>query len=218
MKTQIGLKWTLPVIVVASLLSAPAVCAGETALNLVQDGKAVYTVVVPDGKDAVAMSAATMLADAVKKASGARLAIVEETKAPARPKVFIGKTRAAVKDRLTKEISYWDHRAQILKAQEQSGKPNARLNSEEARKRADSLQAIVICKECAHHDALGCWLRLADPNALRLRSERMPFPSTATRVPSIARATTSPEAGSEAMAVRLAEPQTTGVGLTRKLL
>jgi tryptophan synthase beta chain len=31
-------------------------------------------------------------------------------------------------------------RAQILKAQEQSGKPNARLNSEEARKRADSLQ------------------------------------------------------------------------------
>jgi superfamily II DNA or RNA helicase len=54
---------------------------------------------------------------------------------------LIAKTEAAVKDRLTKEISYWDHRAQILKAQEQSGKPNARLNSEEARKRADSLQA-----------------------------------------------------------------------------
>jgi hypothetical protein len=54
---------------------------------------------------------------------------------------LIAKTEAAVKDRLTKEISYWDHRAQILKAQEQAGKPNARLNSEEARKRADSLQA-----------------------------------------------------------------------------
>lgn len=54
---------------------------------------------------------------------------------------LIAKTEAAVKDRLTKEISYWDHRAQILKAQEEAGKPNARLNSEEARKRADALQA-----------------------------------------------------------------------------
>ncbi|MFZ1058238.1 MAG: DUF3883 domain-containing protein, partial [Candidatus Rokuibacteriota bacterium] len=51
------------------------------------------------------------------------------------------KTEAAVKDRLTKEISYWDHRAEQLKLQEQAGKPNARLNSGEARKRADSLQA-----------------------------------------------------------------------------
>ena len=53
----------------------------------------------------------------------------------------IEKTEAAVKDRLTKEINYWDHRAQILKSQEQAGKPNARLNSDEARKRADALQA-----------------------------------------------------------------------------
>ena len=46
----------------------------------------------------------------------------------------------AFADRLTKEISYWDHRAEQLKLQEQSGKPNARLNSDEARKRADLLQ------------------------------------------------------------------------------
>lgn len=51
------------------------------------------------------------------------------------------KTEAAVKDRLTKEIMYWDHRAEQLKLQEQAGKPNARLNSGEARKRADNLQA-----------------------------------------------------------------------------
>jgi Domain of unknown function (DUF3883) len=51
------------------------------------------------------------------------------------------KTEAAVKDRLTKEISYWDHRAEILKLQEQAGHPNARLNSNEARRRADNLQA-----------------------------------------------------------------------------
>ena len=50
------------------------------------------------------------------------------------------KTRAAVKERLTKEISYWDHRAEQLKLQEQTGKLNARLNSQEARRRADELQ------------------------------------------------------------------------------
>ena len=54
---------------------------------------------------------------------------------------LIDKTEAAVKDRLTKEITYWDHRAEELKLQEQAGKANARLNSDEARKRADDLQA-----------------------------------------------------------------------------
>ncbi len=53
---------------------------------------------------------------------------------------LIAKTEAAVKERLTKEITYWDHRAEELKLQERAGKPNARLNSGEARKRADLLQ------------------------------------------------------------------------------
>ncbi|HRW61058.1 MAG TPA: DUF3883 domain-containing protein, partial [Defluviicoccus sp.] len=53
---------------------------------------------------------------------------------------LLDKTEAAVKDRLTKEINYWDHRAEQLKLQEQAGKSNARLNSGEARKRADGLQ------------------------------------------------------------------------------
>ena len=51
------------------------------------------------------------------------------------------KTEAAVKERLTKEIAYWDHRANDLHTQEQAGRPNARLNSEEARRRADGLHA-----------------------------------------------------------------------------
>ena len=55
---------------------------------------------------------------------------------------WIDKTRAAVKDRLTKEIGYWDHRAEDLKLQEQGGRTNARLNSQEARRRADELQPI----------------------------------------------------------------------------
>jgi hypothetical protein len=54
---------------------------------------------------------------------------------------WIAKTRVAVKDRLTKEIAHWDHRAEQLKLQEQAGKAGARLNSGEARRRADDMQA-----------------------------------------------------------------------------
>ena len=54
---------------------------------------------------------------------------------------LLDKTEAAVKDRLTKEINYWDSRAEQLRAQERAGKALARLNSGEARKRADVLQA-----------------------------------------------------------------------------
>ncbi|HPW54503.1 MAG TPA: helicase-related protein [Thermoanaerobaculaceae bacterium] len=59
----------------------------------------------------------------------------------ARKLELVTKTEAAVKDRLTKEITYWDHRSEELKLQEQAGRPNARLNSDEARKRADALHA-----------------------------------------------------------------------------
>jgi len=54
---------------------------------------------------------------------------------------WIEKARVAVKDRLTKEIAYWDHRSEELKLQEQAGRPNARLNSREARRRGDELEA-----------------------------------------------------------------------------
>ena len=53
---------------------------------------------------------------------------------------LLGKTEAAVKDRLTKEIAYWDHRFLQIQAQEQAGKPGARLNSGEARRRAEDLR------------------------------------------------------------------------------
>nr|WP_322815380.1 DUF3883 domain-containing protein [Chloroflexus sp.] len=52
---------------------------------------------------------------------------------------WIKKTRTAVQDRLTREITYWDHRAEEWKLDEQAGKRNARLNWQEARKRADEL-------------------------------------------------------------------------------
>ena len=79
-----------------------------------------------------------------KKAAGYAVAsVVPEHLAEVRTSrlALIVKTEAAVKDRLTKEINYWDHRAEELKLQEQAGKTGARLNSGEARKRADMLQA-----------------------------------------------------------------------------
>src|SRR5262249_43044735 len=50
-----------------------------------------------------------------------------------RKEELIDKTKAAVQDRLTKEINYWDHRAAQLKDQELAGKVNAKLNSGLAR-------------------------------------------------------------------------------------
>jgi SNF2 family DNA or RNA helicase len=54
---------------------------------------------------------------------------------------LIEKTLTAVKDRLTKEINYWDYRAAQLRLQEEAGKTNARLNSNKAQARADELVA-----------------------------------------------------------------------------
>lgn len=52
---------------------------------------------------------------------------------------LLAKTESAVKERLTLEINHWDHRANELREQERAGKANARLNSDEAAKRADTL-------------------------------------------------------------------------------
>lgn len=49
---------------------------------------------------------------------------------------LIVKTMAAVKDCLTKEINYWNHRVEELKAQELAGR-TPRLNSGKARQRGD---------------------------------------------------------------------------------
>jgi superfamily II DNA or RNA helicase len=51
------------------------------------------------------------------------------------------KTLVAVKDRLSKEINYWDHRAVQLKEEELAGRVGAKLNSGLARQRANDLEA-----------------------------------------------------------------------------
>lgn len=56
-----------------------------------------------------------------------------------RKEALADKTMAAVKERLTAEINYWDHRAEQLKQQEAAGKVNAKINSAKARQTADDL-------------------------------------------------------------------------------
>ncbi len=63
---------------------------------------------------------------------------LEEVKG--RKDALVAKTIEAVRDRLTKEINYWDQRAEELKAQELAGK-TPRLNSGRARQRAEDLEA-----------------------------------------------------------------------------
>ena len=57
-----------------------------------------------------------------------------------RKEKLINKTEAAVKARLTAEIQYWDYRAADLRMKEETGKTNAKLNSQLAERRAEELQ------------------------------------------------------------------------------
>jgi SNF2 family DNA or RNA helicase len=79
-------------------------------------------------RQAISHAIGSVVPEHVAEVRGRRLAHIE-------------KTRRQVKDRLTKEINYWDHRATQLHEQELTGRPGARLNSAEARRRADELQS-----------------------------------------------------------------------------
>lgn len=57
-----------------------------------------------------------------------------------RKEELLDRTAVAVRDRLTKEIIHWDHRAEELRLQEEAGK-TPRLNSARARQRRDELTA-----------------------------------------------------------------------------
>ena len=52
---------------------------------------------------------------------------------------LVEKTKRAVKERLTREINYWDARSHQLKMDEAAGKKTARMHWVEARRRADDL-------------------------------------------------------------------------------
>ena len=64
----------------------------------------------------------------------------------ARVQSRVERTSLAVRDRLTKEIARWDHRAATLLEQELAGKVNARLNAREAQRRANELSARLSAR------------------------------------------------------------------------
>jgi superfamily II DNA or RNA helicase len=53
---------------------------------------------------------------------------------------WVAKTQAAVRSRLTEEISYWDRRSEELREREEAGR-RSRLNSGNARRRVEELEA-----------------------------------------------------------------------------
>jgi hypothetical protein len=78
------------------LLLALCGCAfAQGRIDLLRDGKAAATVVVPDEKNPQTLLAAHFLVDTLAAASGARLPIVAEAAAPAGTKIYLGATRAA---------------------------------------------------------------------------------------------------------------------------
>ncbi len=105
-----------------------------------------YRPVKEEEREAVADALAALQLD--RSAEDKAIAYAVQTLVPehfsevkTRKTELINKTMAAVKERLTKEIMFWDQQANRLKEEEQAGKVNARLNSAKARQRADELQA-----------------------------------------------------------------------------
>lgn len=82
----------------------------------------------------------TDLESAVKSFAVQHLVSRHLTEVRTRRENMLRRTLAAVKDRLTKEIAYWDHRAEELRAKEKAGKGNPNFNSEMARRRAEELK------------------------------------------------------------------------------
>ncbi len=68
----------------------------------------------------------------------------------ARKEAMLDKTAKAVKDRMTAEIQYWDHRTSELQQKEAAGKVNSKLNSKLASRRADDLTARMRARLTAY--------------------------------------------------------------------
>lgn len=80
------------------------------------------------------------LEDKVVEFAASKIAPVHLAEIRSQRLEHLSKTEAAVKERLTKEIAHWYRRSEDLKEQEKSGKTNARLNSDEASRKAGEFQ------------------------------------------------------------------------------
>ena len=95
---NIGKRLISGLVLLAAIGPASGIMAAD-AIKLVEDGKPAATVVVPDaGNDKYARLASSLLVSIIKRASGAQLPVIAESKAPpAGTKIYIGLTAAAEK-------------------------------------------------------------------------------------------------------------------------
>ena len=108
----------------------------------------------------------------------------------------VAKVKAAVQDRLTREVTYWDHRASELQLQTDAGK-SPRMNPDRAAGRADELQRRKEARlaeldreaQVASAAADRCWRRARRsdrPGAMQpSASHRWRLPSTRSTPPSL---------------------------------
>jgi superfamily II DNA or RNA helicase len=109
---------------------------------LTDEEKSLSSVILTGAKDLLGDS--TRIEEAALSLAIAEVVPQHFAEVKKRKEGLVDKALAAVKDRLTKEITYWDNRAEQLKNQELAGKPNARLNSGKARQRAEELAARLL--------------------------------------------------------------------------
>lgn len=88
----------VPPLLLGLLLAAASFQArAQGTIDLIRDGKPAATVVIPDDRNPLALSAAAFLVDTLAAASGARLPVVPESAAPAGTRVYVGLTKASEK-------------------------------------------------------------------------------------------------------------------------
>jgi len=90
---------------------------GAGNLDLVKDGKAVATIVIPDNEDAWTKMAAGWIAEYVKRATGADLPIVPESKAPRGALIAVGHTKLAEAAGIRTDDLKWDACKLVVKGE-----------------------------------------------------------------------------------------------------
>ena len=96
MRNQRWLIRGAPALLVWLFLAGVLMAAEDaTVLDLVKDGKAVGTIVIPDGVDPWTKMAAGWIQEYVEKSSNAKLRIVPESDATGKPLIAVGRTRLA---------------------------------------------------------------------------------------------------------------------------
>jgi len=116
MKNQGSIVLKLVVVFSIAALAAISGAPAEAAVNLVQDGKSGYTIIVPAGASASESYAAEELQSYLEQISGARLDIAVEPDAPAAKCIYTGDTKGGAEIIGDPEIDALDEDGFIVRA------------------------------------------------------------------------------------------------------